>query len=457
MSGRNEEFKPLIDGKVGMYLCGPTVYDFGHLGHGRSAVSFDVIRRYLIYKGYKVTFVTNYTDIDDRMITRAELMKISVKELAEKIIPEYEHDYSALGVMKGDYQPKATDYIDDIVALITKLQENGYTYEISDGIYYDVMKFKEYGKLSKQKLEELRGGARVELNAEKRNPQDFVLWKFAKPGEPKWDSPWGEGRPGWHIECSAMSWKLLGESFDIHGGGADLMFPHHECEIAQSEGAFGGQFVRYWMYNGFVRIDNEKMSKSLNNFFTLRDIFKEFNPMAVRYLFLQTHYRSPIDFSKNQLEQAQNSLDRIHDFMRRLKSFKIVGRDHDEMEFEQFLSSIKLAFESGMDDDFETPKALAACFDLIKELNRRMDAGDLSDISKMRALDLIESFDSVVGIFVKPEVEAVDAEIEALIKERELARGNRDFKRSDEIRDLLITRGILLEDTPAGTIWKRRS
>lgn len=458
MSGRKEKFRPLIDGKVGMYVCGPTVYDFGHLGHGRSAVSFDVIRKYLIYKGYDVNFVTNYTDIDDKMINRAELMKISVKELAEKIIPKYEHDYGDLGVMKGDFQPNATEYVNEIVALIKKLEENGFTYAISDGIYYDVMKFEDYGKLSKQKLDDLRSGARVELNTEKRNPQDFVVWKFAKPGEPKWDSPWGEGRPGWHIECSAMSWKLLGESFDIHGGGADLMFPHHECEIAQSEGAFGVPFVKYWMHNGFVRIDNEKMSKSLNNFFTLRDIFKEFNPMAVRYLFLQTHYRSPIDFSKGLLEQAENSLERVHDFMRRLKSFKLFGQDHDESEFEQFLSSIKERFEAGMDDDFETPKALAACFDLIKELNKRMNTGDLSDESKNKTLSLITSFDSVLGIFVKPDIDdAVDDEIEALMREREIARENRDYKRSDEIRDFLMSRGIILEDTPEGTVWKRRS
>ncbi len=455
LSNRKEDFVPLVAGKVGMYVCGPTVYDNGHLGHGRSAVSFDVIRKYLIYKGFEVKFVTNFTDIDDKMINRAEIMKLSVKELAEKIMPEYDKDYSELGVMKGDFQPKATEYIDHIVNLIQALEQNNCTYGISDGIYFDVTRFEGYGKLSKQNLDDLRSGARVELNREKRNPQDFVLWKFAKPGEPKWESPWGEGRPGWHIECSAMSWKLLGESFDIHGGGADLMFPHHECEIAQSESAFNVPFVKYWLHNGFIRIDNEKMSKSLNNFFTLKDIFKEYDPKAVRYLFLQTHYRSPIDFSKNLLEQAQNSLRRIHDMIGRLKRMGNFGESHDEAAFDTYLAKMKSDFEMAMDDDFETPRALAVCFDLIKEINRRIDSGDMSDESRIAVLKLIKEFDAVLGIFSEKDKGLIEDEIMGLIEERNWARKSKDFDKSDSIRDLLLSKGIVLEDTPDGTIWKK--
>ncbi len=455
MSGRKEEFTPVHEGEVRMYVCGPTVYDLGHLGHGRSAVSFDVIRKYLIQKGYKVTYVTNYTDIDDKMINRAEIMKITVKELADKIIPEYEKDYESLGIKKGDHQPKATEYVQDIISIIKKLEEGAYTYVISDGVYFDVRKFNEYGKLSKQNLDELKSGSRVELNAEKRNPQDFVLWKFAKPGEPKWESPWGEGRPGWHIECSAMSHSILGETLDIHGGGADLTFPHHECEIAQSECAFNVPFVKYWMHNGFIRIDNEKMSKSLNNFFTLRDIFKEFSPQAVRYLFLQTHYRSPIDFSKDLLEQAENSLQRIHDFVRRLQAFSAFGEVGEPNPGLEYIDECMKKFKDSMDDDFETPNALAACFEFIKELNKYMDSGSLDLETHKRALKFIKDTDDVLGIFANNEVMDIDEDIQSLINERELARKNKDFSKSDEIRNELLKRGIQLEDTPGGTIWKR--
>ncbi|MBI2634818.1 cysteine--tRNA ligase [Candidatus Peregrinibacteria bacterium] len=291
-SGKKEKFKPLKNGCAGMYVCGPTVYDSAHLGHGRSAVSFDVIRRYFVYRGYNVKFVSNYTDIDDKMINRAHEEGIEVSELAEKIVPEYERDYGALGVMKPDIQPKATEHIEEMVEIIKKLEDGGYTYVLDDGVYFDVNKFAAYGELSGQNLENLKMGARVEVKESKRNPYDFVLWKFKKEGEPFWASPWGDGRPGWHIECSAMSYKHLGESFDIHGGGLDLTFPHHECEVAQSIGAFGkGKFARYWIHNGFITIDNEKMSKSLGNFFTLKDIFKKYAPKAVRLMFLQKQWK----------------------------------------------------------------------------------------------------------------------------------------------------------------------
>jgi cysteinyl-tRNA synthetase len=455
MSGKKEVFEPINDSKVGMYVCGPTVYDLGHLGHGRQAVSFDVIRKYLIHKGYKVTFVTNFTDIDDKMITRAELMKITVPQLADKIIPEYKKDYSALGIMDADVAPKATDHIPAMIKIILGLEEKGYTYVINDGVYFDVGKFKSYGKLSKQKLDELRSGIRVDLNTEKRNPQDFVLWKFSKPGEPLWESPWGEGRPGWHIECSAMSGTYLGETFDIHGGGADLTFPHHECEIAQSEGFSGKMFAKYWMHNGFIQVNNEKMSKSLGNFFTLRDIFKKFDPQVVRFLFLQTHYRSPIEFSDGLLMQSKNGLARIHDFVRRLRNYNSDAPNLEEKEIIDLIKKTEEIFEKSMDDDFETPKALSAIFDLVKDVNYRMDVESLTRESKEMLMTFLTRIDVVLGILIPSHDESVDDDVMELIKKREEARANKDWKMSDTIRDELLEKGIQLEDTPKGTVWKR--
>lgn len=455
LTGKKEEFEPLQKGKVGIYLCGPTVYDFGHLGHGRSAVSFDVIRKYLIYAGYNVTFVTNYTDIDDKMIQRAELMKITVPELAEKIIPEYERDYGSLGIMPGDVQPKATDHVAQMIGIISTLEKKGYTYILDDGVYFDVSKFKDYGKLSKQKLDELKSGARVAVKENKRNPQDFVLWKLSKPGEPTWESPWGAGRPGWHIECSAMSSRYLGESFDIHGGGADLTFPHHECEIAQSEACSDKAFARYWLHNGFINVNSEKMSKSLGNFFTLRDIFKKYHGQAVRFLFLQTHYRSPIEFSEEILEQSVNSLSRVHDFMRRLQNFPAEKPSGKQPDLVEFIHEIEERFKRAMNDDFETPQALAACFDLIKEINRRIDANDLTRDSKELLMTVLMRIDTVLGIFVSPEVESIDHEIEDLIKKRNDARISKNWAEADRMRDQLLEMGIQLEDTENGTLWKR--
>ena len=331
------------------------------------------------------------------------------------------------------------------------MEEKGNNYTISDGVYFDVTTFADYGKLSKQKLDELRAGVRKDLNPEKRNHQDFVLWKFAKEGEPEWDSPWGKGRPGWHIECSAMSRKHLGEDFDIHGGGVDLMFPHHECEIAQSEAYSGKRFVKYWLHNGFIRVDNEKMSKSLGNFFTLRDIYKSFDPQVVRYLFLQTHYRSPIDFSDELLVQSANGLMRVHDFMRRLERYEDDGKEG----VDDLLQEIEKRFREGMDDDFETPVALAACFDLIRWINGMIDEKSLSQAGKTATLKLVERLDSVLGIFIPSTTVDLDEEIEALIQEREKAREEKNWSRADDIRDLLLEKGIQLEDAASGTIWKK--
>lgn len=447
-------FQPIHGKKVGIYLCGPTVYDFAHLGHGRSAVSFDVIRRYLIYKGYDVTFVSNYTDIDDKMIHRAEIMKITVQELAEKIIPEYASDYGALGILPPDVQPKATEHVPQMITLIEALERKGATYVLDDGVYYDISKFPEYGKLSKQDLEALRSGIRVEVKESKRNPQDFVLWKFSKPGEPSWKSPWGDGRPGWHIECSAMSRQYLGDTFDIHGGGADLTFPHHECEIAQSELALDKRFAHYWLHNGFIQINNEKMSKSLGNFFLLRDVFAKFPAQAVRYLFLQTHYRSPIEFTDELLSQAKNSLSRLHDFMSRLKNYEASSAEV-EPAVDDLVTNTQKRFEDAMNDDFETPQALAALFDFIKEINRRIDAQTMTRDSAEKVMNLLMKLDAVFGILVSTQSVEVDPEILQIIEKRSEARKNKDWKTSDLLRDELLVRGIQVDDTPKGTLWKK--
>ena len=479
MTGEKEEFKPLDPKgkKVLMYVCGPTVYDRGHLGHGRSAVCFDVIRKYFIYKGYDVTFVSNYTDIDDKMINRAREEEISVSELAEKIIPTYKEDYAELGVMPPDFAPRATEYINvgkhskgkDMIEFLKKMEKAGVTYVIpGDGVYFDVTKAKNYGKLSKQKLDELNVGARVSENVNKRNPYDFAVWKFAKDDEPddvKWDSPWGKGRPGWHLECSVMSWNLLGEKFDIHGGGADLMFPHHECEIAQSESVFGsGAFAKYWIHNGFITINKEKMSKSLGNFFTIRDVLnmedspgvKKYSGQVIRYMFLQTHYANPIEFSEELLSQAKAGLERIHGFVRHLRD------DYDSLEegdddplkqSENFNFTLK-DFEKFMDDDFNTSGAFGALFDLIAIVNALKSSYQLTRKDVVKTEEILNKMDSVFRIiFCKKE--NIDSEIKTLIKEREQARKEKNFKRADEIRKELLEKGIELEDTANGTVWKK--
>lgn len=455
LSRKKETLNPLQKGKIGMYVCGPTVYDHAHLGHGRSAVSFDLIRKYLLYKDFNVTFVFNYTDIDDKMINRAAIMKITVPELAELIIPEYTKDYADLGVLEPDVRPRATEHVEEMIAIIKGLEKAGCIYALDDGVYFDVTKFKEYGKLSGQKLDELKSGARVALKEDKRNPQDFVLWKFSKEGEPTWKSPWGDGRPGWHIECSAMSSKYLGESFDIHGGGADLIFPHHECEIAQSESCFKKPFAKYWLHNGFIQINNEKMSKSLGNFFTLKDIFKKYHPQVVRFLFLQTHYRSPIEFSEELLQQSKNALMRLHDFMQRLKDFVPVEPNGPQKDVSAFIAKTKEKFEAALDDDFEAAEALAAVYDFVKEINRRIDAKDLTRDSLEEIMTFLMRIDAVLGIIAPTATEDVSAEIKDLIAKREDARKNRDWKMADKFRAELLEMGIQIEDTAKGTVWKK--
>lgn len=452
-SKKKVELIPIKEGKLGIYVCGPTVYDGPHLGHGRSAVCFDLIRKYFIFKGYDVTFVSNYTDIDDKMINRAKEEGMAVSELAEKVIPLYIDQYAKLGIDEPDSKPKATDHIESIIEIIKTLEDKELTYVLDDGVYFDVSLFPKYGDLSKQNLEELKMGARVEVKEEKRNPYDFVLWKFKKEGEPFWPSPWGDGRPGWHIECSAMSFKHLGEQFDIHGGGLDLLFPHHECEVAQSVGAFGdGQFAKYWIHNGFINVDDEKMSKSLGNFFTLSDIFEKYDPMAVRLLYIQTHYRNPINFTDDLLNQATAALNRIHDFIRNLNNLSEDGAENNELP--ELLELTEKKFIEFMDDDFDSSGALGVIFDLIKSVNILLKEGKLSKKDVGSVIQLLKKIDAVLGVIFFEE-ELLPEDIDDLIKQREQARADKNFELADKIRDDLKEKNIILDDTPQGTVWKK--
>lgn len=441
------DFKEIEEGKVKIYLCGPTVYDVGHLGHARSAVAFDVIRKYFIYKGYDVTFVSNYTDIDDKMINRANAENISVKELAEKIIPEYVKDYGALGIMEADVHPKATETISEMVEMINILIEKKIAYVIDDGVYFDVSKQEGYCKLSGQKTESLQAGARIKVDKNKCNPNDFALWKFKKEGEPSWDAPFGEGRPGWHIECSAMSKKYLGQPFDIHGGGADLIFPHHEDEIAQSEACYDTQFCNYWLHNGFVKIDDEKMSKSLNNFFTIKEILAEYNPKVVRFFLVSTHYRAPINFSDTVLDQSKEGLKRIWDFVRLLDEISVIeGESADDV-----LSDAKKKFEESMNNDFETSGAIAAVFELINRINPLIAENKLSESDATHVRELLYEFDKVLG-FIIPDDDLIPQEIWDLAHARVDARKNKDFELADKLRDEIKSKGYVVEDKKNGDI-----
>jgi len=371
MSGKKEEFVPLQENKVGMYVCGVTVYDLCHIGHARSAIIFDMIYRYLRYRGYEVTFVRNFTDIDDKIINRANQEKIDYKTIAERYIREFEVDMGGLGLEKATMEPRATDHIPEMIRLLSTLVENGYAYRGGSDVFFSVGRFKDYGKLSKRNLDEMQAGARVEIDEKKENPLDFVLWKGSKPGEPFWESPWGKGRPGWHIECSVMSMKYLGETFDIHGGGKDLVFPHHENEIAQSEGATGNIFARYWIHNGFINIDKEKMSKSLGNFLTIKDVLKQWHPEVLRLFFLSSHYRSPLDYTEESLKEAKSGLDRFYSMLKAVQDeIKRPAQPKGKVdtpafkEAQQAIESFQARFEEAMDDDFNTAQSLGYFFGL---------------------------------------------------------------------------------------------
>ncbi len=441
-------FTPLQPGKVRMYVCGMTVYDYCHLGHARVMVIFDVVQRWLRASGYDVTYVRNITDIDDKIIKRAQENKESTAALTERFIHAMDEDATALGVQKPDAEPRATEYVPGMLDMISLLQSRGYAYQATDGdVNYAVRKFDGYGKLSGKSLEDLRAGERVAVDAAKQDPLDFVLWKRAKPGEPAWESPWGAGRPGWHIECSVMSGALLGKQFDIHGGGQDLQFPHHENEIAQSEGAHGGTFVNYWMHNGFVRIDNEKMSKSLGNFFTVREILKKYDAEVVRFFIIRAQYRSPLNYSDVHLDDAKQGLTRLY------TALKGVSADAGDIDWN---NAYALRFKAALDDDFNTPEAVAVLFDLAGELNKSQSAADAG---------LLKSLAGVVGLLQRePEafLQAGPAEdgwtperIEAAIVARAAAKKAKQFAEADRIRDELKAAGVVLEDSAAGTTWRR--
>ena len=455
LTRKKETFQPIHDGKVAIYACGPTVYNYFHIGNARPFITFDVLRRQLEREGYEVTFVQNFTDIDDKMIRRANEEGITVKELAEKFIGEYYTDAKALGIRPATVHPRATEHIQEIITLIQRLIDNGHAYATPSGdVYYRVSAFPGYGKLSGQRTEDREMGAseRLDVETEKEAPEDFTLWKAKKPGEPFWESPWGEGRPGWHIECSAMSMKYLGETFDIHCGGKDLLFPHHENEIAQSEGATGKKYVNYWMHNGFINVDNQKMSKSLNNFFTVRDIAKEFDLEAVRLFMLSAHYRSPINFSRDQIEAANASLNRLYTARNNLKFQEENGEDRpmneDETAFAERLKGYEARFDSAMDDDMNTADALGAIFELVKDANVTISQHASREAAKA-ALKSLEAICDVLGILSKKE-EELPAEIAAMVAERAEARKNRDWAKSDELRDRIIQAGYILEDTKQG-------
>lgn len=453
LTRQKEVFTPIHPGKVGMYVCGVTIYDLCHIGHGRTFVSFDVVSRYLRYSGYDLTFVRNITDIDDKIIKRAAENGESCESLTERLIGEMHADFDSLGMKRPNVEPRATQFIAEIITLCERLIERGFAYVASNGdVMFEVSKYDDYGRLSKQDLDQLQAGARVDIDMAKRSPLDFVLWKMSKPGEPTWESPWGPGRPGWHIECSAMNSSILGDHFDIHGGGSDLQFPHHENEIAQSCCAHDGQYVNTWMHSGMVMIDREKMSKSLGNFFTIRDVLNHYDPETVRYFLMSGHYRSQLNYSEDNLKQARSALERLYTSLRGLDtSVEAAGG-------EEFVAR----FKEAMDDDFNTPEAYSALFDMAREINR-LKTDDVTAASllgaRMRELaDILGLLSQDPETFLQGGVGEDDnvAEIEGLIQQRLDARAAKDWAAADDARDKLLAMGIILEDGAQGTTWRRK-
>lgn len=459
MTRQKEQFQPITPGEVKIYSCGPTVYNFFHIGNARPFIVFDVLRRYLEFKGYNVKFVQNFTDVDDKVINRANEEGVSFEEIANRYIEEYYKDAQGLGIRKATIHPKATENIDAIIELVDTLVKKGYAYVVDGDVYYRAKKFKDYGKLSSQPLEDLEAGARIGVDERKEDPIDFALWKSAKPGEPSWDSPWGKGRPGWHIECSAMANRYLGKTIDIHSGGVDLTFPHHENEIAQSEAANDATFANYWMHNAFLNIDNRKMSKSLGNFFTVRDAAGTYGYEPIRFFMLSAHYRSPINYSQESLEQAQAALERLHTAKKNLKFLAQNGEDGDmtaqEQEKLKDYAVYREKFTCAMDDDLNTADGISVIFELIRDVNSAVNEGNPTKAFASACLSKIMELSDVLGILQGSEEENLDVEIEALIEARQAARKARDFAEADRIRDELKARGIILEDTPQGVKWKK--
>jgi cysteinyl-tRNA synthetase len=459
LTGRKDPLKPVTEGKVGIYACGPTVYDYFHIGNARVFIFFDVLRRYLDYRGYSVTFVQNYTDIDDKMINKAREMGISVKELADIFIQAYEDDTAALGILPADHHPRATEHIPQIIDLIRRLIDKNLAYDVDGDIFYHVGAFPDYGQLSHQDLEELVSGVRVEIDQRKKHPMDFALWKREKAGEPSWESPWGRGRPGWHIECSAMSMHFLGETLDIHGGGQDLIFPHHENEIAQSQGATGKPFARHWVHVGYLNLEREKMSKSLGNVLTVRDLRKTIDPLALRFFMLSAHYRNPINFSREYLEQAAKGMERlnkvIYNLKDRLDKVEAGTLDKKESDLLDMLQDYREKFIAVMDDDLNTAEALAVLFELAKTTNTYLNR---PEGQKKNVLEPILNFyletDTILGFIKNDSTVILEKELEKLIAKREEYRRQKDWAAADAIRDKLKEQGIILEDTPQGVRWK---
>ena len=460
MTRRKEPFVPLVPGKVKMYVCGPTVYNYIHIGNARPAIVFDTLRRYLKYRGFDVTFVQNITDVDDKLIRVANEEGTTVKEVADRFTDAYNEDLKSLNVMPPDIQPRVMQTIPEIIEFIEGLIEKGYAYESEGDVYFRTGRFDEYGKLSHQPLDDLQAGARVDINEKKEHPLDFALWKAAKDKEVSWSSPWGEGRPGWHIECSAMALKFLGEQIDIHAGGADLVFPHHENEIAQSECFTGKVFARYWLHNGMLNINNEKMSKSLGNFLLTRDLVQQFSGQLIRFFMLQGHYRNPINFSDELLEQAAHSLERMkiayHNLNHRLQTAREVEPNGQAEQQAQTIRELRERFVKEMDDDLNTANALTVLFEVVKEANQYMLNQNVGRAEIAAYKELLLELTGVLGIILEQEQELLDSEIDALIVERTEARASRNFARADEIRDLLAAKGIVLEDTPQGVRWRRK-
>ena len=456
LTRRKEEFVPINEGKVGIYVCGPTVYDYIHIGNARPMIVFDTLRRYLEYKGYDVNYVSNFTDVDDKIIKRANEEGVDASVISERYIAEVKKDMAALNVREATTHPKATEEIPDMIEMVKTLIDKGYAYEVNGTVYFRTRKFKDYGKLSKKNIDDLRSGNRDLLVSgvdEKEDPLDFVLWKPKKEGEPSWPSPWGDGRPGWHLECSVMSKKYIGDVIDIHAGGEDLVFPHHENEIAQSEAANGTEFARYWMHNGFLKINNEKMSKSLGNFFTVREIAEKYPLQVIRFFMLSAHYRSPLNFSADLVEASKNGLERILTAVDRLKSISGTDGEKDKAVADEMDAFVK-KYEAAMDDDLNTADAISVIFELVKYANVNVTEESTKATVEL-VLNTVTKLCDILGIITEKKEEILDSDIEALIEERQAARKAKNFARADEIRDQLSDMGIILEDTREGVKWKR--
>ncbi len=456
LTRRKEEFVPINEGKVGIYVCGPTVYDYIHIGNARPMIVFDTLRRYLEYKGYDVNYVSNFTDVDDKIIKRANEEGVDASVISERYIAEVKKDMAALNVREATTHPKATEEIPDMIEMVKTLIEKEYAYEVNGTVYFRTRKFKDYGKLSKKNIDDLRSGNRDLLVSgvdEKEDPLDFVLWKPKKEGEPSWPSPWGDGRPGWHLECSVMSKKYIGDVIDIHAGGEDLVFPHHENEIAQSEAANGTEFARYWMHNGFLKINNEKMSKSLGNFFTVREIAEKYPLQVIRFFMLSAHYRSPLNFSADLVEASKNGLERILTAVDRLKSISGTEGEVDKAVADEMDAFVK-KYEAAMDDDLNTADAISVIFELVKYANVNVTEESTKATVEL-VLNTVTKLCDILGIITEKKKEILDSDIEALIEERQAARKAKNFARADEIRDQLSDMGIILEDTREGVKWKR--